>query len=964
MVCPLQFDWSIVATATDLHRRLATAASPPPVKSAGQALADARQRRWQHLLGGAAPYQRRIAWAGWKPPHVAAVLAEATPPPTEPPPHLDPLLRLATRTHARAWQASWQRLAYQQLAATTRVPVPPLLLTSLVHLASAPLRALVLPVLHVSPQANSFAAVLYTYPVLARLLAIRLHTTITNGSRLLHRLTRDLPTLQRTFGVRGLPRHATPTASDPHDGGQQVVLLHWADGQRLLYKPRSVAPDAAWATLLRWCNRRSGLPPFAPPTVLPCHDADGAYGWHAYVAAAPAADEPAAQRYYTRAGGMLALLWLLGASDGHATNLLAAADHPVLVDAETILAPRLPPLSGDQPERPATVLSTGMLPHWRGTPPRDTSGLGSAFAQPNYPVTNPAAHAAVLAGFHTMGRMLLRERAALLASDSPLTAFARVPVRVLLRSTNVYTTLWQQATTPGRLRAGIDFSLTFERLARPLLQTSAPPPILPALAAELAALNDGDIPRFVVAANARLLSLHAIAQPVPLLNSAIGMLYRRVRQLTPATITCHAHLLDQSIALAAPPPPAAPLSAAPPPPNTYAPLTPRQAVAAARVIADRLLESALHDDHGGLWWITPRPTATAGYYTLAPLDSTLYDGQTGIAVFLAALAHVTGIASYATASTAALLPVQQHIAGGAPPMPTGYTDGWGGIMQGLCWLADWQQSPVLVSLAADATRFLTPAALSTAPPDLAGGAAGALAGVLALAGAGAAPTITDEYRAACIAALQATQRPSGDWDTARHPASVAHGTLGIATPLLLAGDTEHGQRGIALVLAHLQQHLPPTARWCDGAAGTLLWLLASLPYLSPALHATARAACTRLAATLPTATPPVDHLCCGQAGVADALLVWSVHRNSPAAYHAATAHVAGILAHATAGGGYQWLPDRTRAVWVPGLWAGAAGLGYTLLRVAAPQQVPSLLLPPALPGAPGAPGAPKRFSRP
>lgn len=100
----------------------------------------------------------------------------------------------------------------------------------------------------------------------------------------------------------------------------------------------------------------------------------------------PCTDEAAVERYYRRAGALTGIAYLLEFTDCQFENLLVAGEHPVLVDAETVMHPFV-----DRERRPArtglatlmddSVLLTSLLPFGiRGTYDDDRSDLTRAVA--------------------------------------------------------------------------------------------------------------------------------------------------------------------------------------------------------------------------------------------------------------------------------------------------------------------------------------------------------------------------------------------------------------------------------------------------------------------------------------------------------------------------------------------------------------------------------------------------------
>src|SRR4029079_14101787 len=172
---------------------------------------------------------------------------------------------------------------------------------------------------------------------------------------------------------------------DKRRGGQSVLIASFRSGLGVVYKPRALGVDAHVQELLAWLNARGDHPPFRTLTVLD----RGTYGWVEFVAAAACTSRDEVRRFYERQGGYLALLYALEATDFHGENLIAAGEHPVLVDLESLFHPRLNardasgPLASGAPRVMAhSVLRVGLLPQrvWVGADSDgiELSGLGGA----------------------------------------------------------------------------------------------------------------------------------------------------------------------------------------------------------------------------------------------------------------------------------------------------------------------------------------------------------------------------------------------------------------------------------------------------------------------------------------------------------------------------------------------------------------------------------------------------------
>src|SRR6185369_17323259 len=225
-------------------------------------------------------------------------------------------------------------------------------------------------------------------------------------------------------------------------------------------------------------------------------------------------------------------------------NLIAAGEHPVLVDLESLFHSRAegldPTIDPAQRAMGHSVLRTGLLPQRTGAglaaDGNDISALGGTGQQSTAPlpawespgtdalrlvrrpVELPAGenrprfggaeadvrdHAeAFLGGFTAACRLLIVRRGELLAPGGPLDRFAGDTVRALLRPTMSYMRLLQESCHPHVLQSALER----DRLLDKLWETaSADPRADPAIAAEHADLWQGDVPVFTTRPDSRSL---------------------------------------------------------------------------------------------------------------------------------------------------------------------------------------------------------------------------------------------------------------------------------------------------------------------------------------------------------------------------------------------------------------------------------------------------------------------------
>lgn len=398
-------------------------------------------------------------------------------------------------------------------------------------------------------RAAGLAAFFKEYAVLARLLASTTSLWAEVNAEFLVRLASDRAGIQRVFGYEenlGEVEKVQPLFQDPLRGDKNVIALTFASGLKLVYKPKDLGAEEAFFNLLARLNELGITLPFRLLKLIN----RSTHGWIEYVERLPCKTREEARRYYTRAGMLICLVYILKGMDFHYKNIMACGESPVLVDVETLLQHRI--LSGCKGVADAqylafermmnSVMHTGLLPTWvsrkdgRGTP-CDVGGLsGGGLNEPHLeqgwvnvntnnmapgpevkelpPSNIPLLDGAplrleeyaeeLIAGFKQMYRFLERRRDALLSPDSPLQAMARLKVRFIYRSTRIYATIFRDSLDPKYLRDGADYSIRLDLLARKhiaeIRQSIEPagkaPRLWPVLAAEKQAVQQGKIPYF------------------------------------------------------------------------------------------------------------------------------------------------------------------------------------------------------------------------------------------------------------------------------------------------------------------------------------------------------------------------------------------------------------------------------------------------------------------------------------
>ncbi|MCX5398676.1 type 2 lanthipeptide synthetase LanM family protein [Streptomyces sp. NBC_00102] len=840
------------------------------------------------------------------------------------------------------------------------------------------------------------------YPVLGRLVGqIGLYAAAA-FSELLERFAAD-----RALIVAGLLHGTDPgelvevhgLVGDGHRQGRGVAVLRFATGRRVVHKPRPLAVDRRFAGLLRWFDARSGLPALRVPAVVerPGH------GWAEFVAPGECRTTADVDRFYLRLGGLLALTHAVGGTDLHHENLVACRDEPVLVDVETLFHPPEPAAGRPDPAEAAleaSVHRTGLLPRlWIGDADvRDVSGVGGdpGVATPldvvgwagagtdtmrlvrvrrplaggeNRPrlggaVADPAEHlGALLAGFRAGYRTLLAHRDELLRPGGPLALCADDEVRVVVRATQVYATLLDESTHPDLLRGWEERDVVLGALRDGDGWPTGRPELVED---EIAELWNGDVPLFTARpGRADLWTASGRRVAGALGRPGLDVVTERIRAMGPQDRARQEWIVRAAMAGrsrteahggARPPLPRVvrrtPAGRCGPPhrPGTWSRPDPGRLLDAARTIGDRLLMDA-YRGAGTANWLGLELLGDR-YWRLQPLGADLGSGWTGVALFLARLAHHTGQERYAEAAREALRPLPGLLAALARrPDELGHVGsggfaGLGGIAYAAASVASCLDDAEVRGLVEPAVALVGRAIEREEESGVAGGTAGGLAALLAVDRmTGSAPA----RRAAALAAERLLDAPPPV-----RP-GFADGRAGVGWALLryaeAGGDARYGRAGAAaLRVAALRAAADGRAGgppgWCRGAPGVALALADTGQAAADAVLSARLASAVRAAHR--DGPLPAHGLCHGESGVLELLF-------HPAAAPGAAGRPTGAR---TATGAGAW---RAAAVVsavergalrygtpggtvVPGLLHGLAGTGYTLLRLGFAARVPSVLL--------------------
>lgn len=582
-------------------------------------------------------------------------------------------------------------------------------------------------------------------------------------------------------------------------------------------------------------------------------------------------------------------------------------------------------------------------------------------------------------GFRDTYRLVVDTREAWLEGDGgPGTAgaFADVRVRSVLRPTAYYSLVLTNMHHPDLLRDAVEVDLLLEHLWAGLAPGDELARLVPF---ERRDLLRGDVPVFYALPGSRdLFASDGERIPEFFSEPSLDSVERHVRSMGPEDLERQVWVIRSSmntLSREREPAPDGRGASTRAGREARGGWSPEEAVEEAGRIGDRLERLCFrHDGHVGWAGVT---LTGEREWSLQPLGFDLYNGIGGVALFLAYLAEVTGERRHRELAREALsscLDFHRGMAVSPGPGPgIGAFTGLSGLSYLLAHLGRLWDDPGLRERATSIAGECRDLAADDDDLDVIGGSAGAILALAAVHETVPGGESLELVRRCADRLLdRATETVAGiGWKTpaeeSRPLAGFSHGGAGFALALARArailGEERYGEAAVGALeherSLYVAEHAnwpdlrdPPDGReprpgdafmwaWCHGAPGIGLGRVATLdhlPGLRPSILEEIRAA---VDSTVRTGFASNLSLCHGALGNLELLL--AVHRRVPElAVQEELADGRDQVARVLARDG--WRCGVPISVDTPGLMMGLAGIGYGLLRQAAPDRVPSLLL--------------------
>jgi type 2 lantibiotic biosynthesis protein LanM len=856
-------------------------------------------------------------------------------------------------------------------------------------------------------KADGFRRLFEDKPVLLRLISTISRQWIDTSREFILRLDDDLPVIREVLHAgEGGVSEIHGGFSDPHNGGRSVKILTFADGLKLVYKPKDLQVDIAWSNLVERLNRAQ--PPIVLMTVKTISRAG--YGWTACIEHTACTTPDEFGVFFRRVGAWLALFHGFAANDMHQENMIAAGSHPVPIDLETILQSSIAGEKRSDPEDAAfdaameklasSVMATGLLPVYGRAPDDKIFAVGGVTADwnakirikwdnintddmrpsrwkeitesnPNLPHMNGryakfSGHVDdLISGFADYARFLSGQGTGL------LDGFAGLPVRKVVRATRFYAMLLQRLKNHKTMDDGATWSAQADFMARLADWDVDDDPLWPVQRAERTALLTLNVPYFVSETDGR--ALKDINGTQVRVQSTDGLTRARARfqELTGDEIDWQIEVIriNTNSLRSAEYAPAGRRQL--PVPQTG---TPPDAVfrAEAQRIADELARYAIRRGPSAAWigldWL-----GDAEVFQLVTLGHDLYNGTSGISLFLSAHAAATKRAASTDLALAGVARLRKQLksrnaARMARALGLGGATGIGSVIYALTVMSQNLDDASLRADAHGAAGLVTDELIAADKRlDVIGGSAGAILCLLRLYRDGASEEVL--RRAIKCGEHLLSQNRFGEpgrrsWVGqglgARPLNGMSHGAAGFAYALA-ALSAATGREDFAAAARECldfenasfspQRSNWPDLRvedgntwpcqWCHGAPGIGLGRagMARLPQKdSDVLKADVRRAIESTQAAWPS---PLDTLCCGTLGSIEFLCEAGALLERRELRDVAKRYMAEVVQQAAATGDYRWNCGERQ--FNLGLFRGMAGVGYSALRLVDPS-LPNVLI--------------------
>jgi type 2 lantibiotic biosynthesis protein LanM len=620
----------------------------------------------------------------------------------------------------------------------------------------------------------------------------------------------------------------------------------------------------------------------------------------------------------------------------------------------------------------------------------------------------------IIEGFTCVYRMFLKFR-----HEIPIHLFDGMELRFIFRATRIYGLILKKLMNPKFMRSGLERGIQMELLCRAFIHSAPPNPFWNICKSELLQMEGVDFPIFRAGSDSADLrdSTGVIVQ-----DYLEGAVYHQVQQtlqdlgeedLRKQVKFIRASLFFKDVDHGNKEEEGNPLPLAPET-NLVAPVTeperfiplrkhhPDDAagkifvtltssgavkvdeevkqhfLATAMTIAGTLRREAIFSKDGSCSWIAVGIIPGADKYRMQPTSMYLYDGLSGIALFLSALYRLTGDRDIGQLNEATLkslfrgIDIYHKFTGLSRIGSVGVASGLSSVVYALTGISSLLEERLYLDKALEFSRSISPEMIRNDNTfDVLTGSAGcALAMFNLYKTTGDSQSLEKMTLCGDHLLEKAVYHPDGScgWNTIRGKmlTGLSHGSAGIAFALFkvfeITGKSKYFDAAVNAIryensqfsAEHQNWHdlreLPgqPDGQpqfmvsWCHGAPGIALGRLAARHIYKSETQKTDISAA--LGTTMKTGMMNADHLCCGNLGRAEVLFYAGMANKDSGLMNMAYARALQSIERADTKGNFNLFHQNGGHFFNPGFFQGLSGIGYELLRLGYGGNIPSILV--------------------
>lgn len=833
-------------------------------------------------------------------------------------------------------------------------------------------------------------------PALTRIMMNQTVFYVNNIKECIERFARDYEEIIEVFGIGGDTLITIETdLGDSHQEGKSVMVFKFSSGKEILYKPKSLKLAKHFTELLRWFNSKGFKYQFKPYRILNFES----YSWEEKVENRSCSNNEQLERYHYRLGGLIGVLYLLRGVDFHSENIIAVGEHPTLIDLETLFHHRMQFPEDERYGANAkavqkiedSVISIGLLPHL-SFKTSDGKGIdlgGMSYAEAEIPgpllsivnnytdevrfeyrnsIVNLADQnvpkinekivestdyiSEIISGFTDIGRIALKYKNELLNEKGPVLEFKNDPIRIILRPTQHYANFIMEGSHPDYMRNWIERDKLMDKIWFSYLDKKVIP-------YEKMELLKNDIPVFFSTPGSKnLISGTGDIIKDYYEQTSLSLVIERIEDLTEEDIHEQKRLIEM-ILLAK----KGNERKSEEPKESFTlkniNYEPEKVIREAIEIGDKLIEASISGDIKELTWVS-LDVNYFGQWDISVLRNGLYSGLSGILIFSTYLYKITKKERFKelaqnVCETITNFPIL------AADFKSAYFGQTSVIYALTHYIKVFGANKKVIAYVKNSIEQAGEKVKEDKHYDILGGSAGiiqVLINAYEELGYTEALKYAELYGDHLLENQTSTSNGSG-WinsDTNEILGGFSHGTSGIAWSLLRLHKHSKEEKYLqgALKAIEFDRSLydsdrdnwidlrntdADTITWCHGAAGIGMSRLLFLEYLKD--EELEKEIDIALSTTLKRGLGSNDSLCHGDLGNSELFCMASTTFKEKEYLNIARKIGMNVIEKKNRTG--RFTTGAPNNIETPGLFVGTSGIGFQLLRLVAPEEVPSIL---------------------